>query len=250
MLPALFEQPVQETGPALASDHAAAKLAGGVPLLRGEQVLLDIKALVRRWHRVCAAVEHRQDSEAAKALAEAVRRNRLDLAALAREALAGRPEGVHAAAEQLDVDPGLTATVLRLALFPALVSVNSALASLRGDSRWDRGYCPTCGSWPLLGEFRGLEQTRFLRCGLCAAEWEFDRLRCPFCDTRDHHQLGFLHVEGEEAKYRVAACDACRGYVKMVSSLSALSPPQLLVIDLATMHLDLAAAEQGYAPPA
>jgi FdhE protein len=124
-----------------------------------------------------------------------------------------------------------------------------ALSPLRQNQRWQQGYCPTCGSWPLLGEFRGLEQVRFLRCGMCTAEWEFPRLCCPYCGTRDHQLLGYLHVEGEEGKHRAATCDGCRGYVKMVTTLSALDGPHLLVADLATMHLDLAAGEQAYAPP-
>ena len=111
---------------------------------------------------------------------------------------------------------------------------------------WDHGYCHVCGSVPLLGELRGLDQSRFLRCGLCAAGWEVPRLWCPFCHNRDHERLSFLHGEGEEAKYRVSLCDGCRGYVKMVSTLSALPPLHLLVADVATLHLDLAAAERGY----
>src|SRR5262249_10102073 len=106
------------------------------------------------------------------------------------------------------------------------------------------------GSWPLLAESRGLEQLRYLRCGLCATAWEGSRFRCLFCGNDDHNKLGYFHVEGEENRYRAASCDECRGYVKVVSTLSALSPPQLLVTDLATLHLDLVAAEHGYFVPA
>jgi formate dehydrogenase maturation protein FdhE len=70
-----------------------------------------------------------------------------------------------------------------------------------------------------------------------------------FCGNRDHHTLGYLHVEGEETSYRAATCEVCHGYVKMLATLSALPPLQLLVADVATLHLDLAAAERGYANP-
>jgi len=66
----------------------------------------------------------------------------------------------------------------------------------------------TCGAWPVLAEQCGLEQLRYLRCGLCASSWEADRLLCPFCITRDFHVLGYLQVEGEEPRQRVATCDA------------------------------------------
>jgi FdhE protein len=94
-----------------------------------------------------------------------------------------------------------------------------------------------------------LEQIRWLRCGLCAAQWELSRLRCPYCAGSDHRRLGYLHVEGEEGRYRAATCDECGRYTKMVSALTPLSPAQLLVTDLATVHLDLLAADQGFRPP-
>ena len=68
------------------------------------------------------------------------------------------------------------------------------------------------------------------------------------CGNREHETLGFLSREGEENRYRVATCDACRSGVKMLSTLSALPPLMLLVADAATLHLDLAAADRGYGP--
>jgi FdhE protein len=249
ILPKLYQEPVVDPIPSLTSDHIASKLAGGVPLLRGEDVQLDMQAFYRRWQFICEAVQRHQKDQAGESLAQGLRKGTLDPKALAVELFAGRPQAIRARADALDLDPGLTATVLRLALFPVLAQFNTALTLLRESVPWQQGYCPTCGSWPLLGEFRGLEQTRFLRCGLCAAAWEFPRLRCAFCGTSDHQVLGYLHVEGEEGKHRAATCDACRGYVKMVSTLGALSGPQLLVTELATMHLDLAALARNYISP-
>jgi FdhE protein len=249
VLPALYSEAVRETPPDLTPDQATAKFAGGIPLLRGETLNLDDSSFRRRWRAVCEAVRQHQGGEAPGKLAEALRRGGLDARELIQEVLAGRSEAVHARADVLGLDAGLTATVLRLTAFPVLSQVSAAWEHFRAAGRWGQGYCPTCGSWPLLGEFRGLEQLRFLRCGWCAAEWEFPRLLCPFCGTRDHQQLGYLTVEGEEAKARVAVCDACRGYVKMVTTLSALPGPRMLVADLATVHLDLTAAERGYLVP-
>jgi FdhE protein len=230
----------------LTTEEARAKLTGGIPLLRGERLPVDPKAFRPRWQRACAALEAQQPDGAAAALAEAVRRGRLDPGEMAGAVVAGRPEAVRERAGALGLDPGLASTLLRFALFPLFTALEASLVPLRAGAAWDRGYCPTCGSWPLLGEFRGLDQSRFLRCGLCASGWEVPRLWCPYCGSRDHEQLGFLHGEGEEAKYRAALCDDCRGYVKMVSTLSALPPLPLLVADAVTLHLDLAAAERGY----
>jgi FdhE protein len=246
VLPWLFVGSVRESPPALTAEHAASKLDGGMPLLRCEKLDVDPVTFRRRWRGIGIALQRHQQGDAPRALAKALRADGLVAGELAREVLAGRPEAVHARAVALGLDPALTATVLRWTLFPVFVHIRAALDPFLATTRWGRGYCPVCGSWPLLGEFRGLEQTRFLRCGLCAAVWEFPHLGCPFCGERDYRQLGYVHVEGEEGKERAATCDACKGYVKMVSSLSALGVPQLLVVDLATMHLDLATTERGF----
>jgi FdhE protein len=246
----LLAEPAPTTPPLPPPERAADKLAGGAPLLRGESVAFDGRGLSRRWAAVCAAVGRHQQGDAAAALAGAAKRGGLSVEEWAGAVVAGRAGEVHARAAALGLDAGLAATVLRFTLFPSFVSLATALEPARAGAAWGRGYCPACGSWPLLGEFRGLEQDRWLRCGLCAAGWEFPRLACPFCDNRDHHRLGHLHVEGEEGRRRAATCDECRGYVKAVATLGPLSPLGLLVADLATVHLDLAAAERGYAVPA
>jgi FdhE protein len=246
LLPRLYETAVSELAPSLDGERAAVKLASGVPLLRHERLAVDADAFRRRWLHVCGALEQHQGDETARHLAECMRHGPWQPQELVDETLAGRPEAIHARAEALGLDAGLAATVLRLTLFPVFSQINASVTPLYQGTRWSHGYCPTCGSWPLLGEFRGLEQTRFLRCGLCAADWEFARLACPFCGTRDHRQLGYFHVEGEEARQRAATCNACRGYVKMRATLTPLKPLELLVADAATLHLDLAAAERGY----
>jgi FdhE protein len=249
ILPLVFERPARESAPILTPEQALAKLSSAIPLLRGEGLLPESKSFRRRWLKVCAAVESGEAAGAAQALGAAVKHGTLDPLELAGAVLAGHPEAVLARLDRLGLDAGVGATVLRLTLFPVLARVNTLLSPLREGVRWEQGYCPTCGSWPLLGEFRGLEQLRFLRCGLCAADWEFPRMRCPFCGTQDHEALGYFHVEGKEARLRAATCSACRGYIKMATTLAPLTAPQLLVKDLATMHLDLAAAARGYGPP-
>jgi FdhE protein len=241
VLPLLFDDLVAEPVPSLTPECASIKLGGGVPLLRGEAFSLDERSFLQRWLAICGKVK-----PAGKGLARAMRSGRLNPGELLEALLSGRPETIGTQAEALGVDAELTGTVLRLTLYPVLAHVASALEPLRERVRWERGYCPVCGGWPLLGEFRGLEQTRFLRCGWCATEWEFPRLLCPFCGTRDHQLLGYFHPEGEELKWRATTCDSCRGYVKMLMTLSALSMPRLLVADIATLHLDLAAAERNY----
>jgi len=245
ILPAMFAEPTTEAPLALTLDMAQAKLRDGLPLLYGVALVIDEPALHRRWTAICAALRQTE----ADALADSVRQGKLRPTALLHGVLTTGPETLLNAIEPLGLISALAATVLRLSALPALAQITRSFADVRRGMAWDFGNCPHCGGWPLLGEARGLEQERFLRCGLCAASWQWGRLYCPFCANRDHHTLGYLHVEGEEDRYRAGTCDACRGYVKWVSTIFALSEPQLLVADLATLHLDLAAVERGFFVP-
>jgi FdhE protein len=245
-LPILYAEPVRAAVPSLSEEQATEKLSAGVPLLRGQMLDVDWPALQRRVLDLLGAVaHHRPDVVPARALAS----GEFDVAALTAAVLAGQPQAVHERAATLGLDVPLAASVLSLALFPILVTLRAGVEPLLSAASWEQGYCPICGSFPKLGEFRGLEQVRFLRCGLCAAEWQFPRLRCPGCGNRDHRRLGYLHVAGEEGKCRAATCEVCRQYLKMVSTLTPLSPLKLLVTDVATVHLDLLAADNGFSPP-
>jgi FdhE protein len=247
-LPILFGKPIRVVVPTMPQDQAAEKLRAGVPLLRGESLDMDWSKLKRRLLNLASILEPRR-ADAAPALAKAVRSEKLDLADLTATVLQGQVPALHERADALGLDVAFTASVLSLTLFPALVAIRAGLEPLLSAGSWEKGYCPVCGCFPKLSEYRGLEQTRYLRCGLCAAEWQFPRLCCPACGNRDHRQLGYLHVEGEEQKCRATTCEACRQYVKVVSTLTPLSPLQLLATDVATVHLDLLAADKGFSPP-
>ena len=239
---------------ALDAAHAAAKLAGGVPLLRGEPLVLDAAWLRERYLHLCDALLDQPAASAshtaAQALKQAVSRRVLDVHALAIEILAGDPGAVAEQAARLDLDAGLAATVLRWTVLPVLEQVAIQLQPLRQHADWQAGYCPTCGAWPLLAEQRGLEQTRLLRCGVCASEWTLERLLCPFCGSRSHTDIAYLYEEAQEAAQRAVTCERCHCYYKALATLVPLTTPQLLVADLATVHLDLIVLDRAYAPPA
>lgn len=240
---------------ALDPAHAALKLQAGVPLLRGEALPLDATDLRARYVRLCDALSGLAARDAdprrrsALGLREAVERGEFDVHALAIDVLAGDPGTVAVAAAQRDLDAELAATLLRWTLLPLLQQWTRETEPSQQATTWNRGYCPTCGAWPLLAEQRGIEQTRYLRCGLCASSWTINRVRCPFCDSRTPADLGYLYDETTEATQRVLTCERCHHYCKSVATLVPLSPPLLLVTDLATLHLDLIALDRAYMPP-
>jgi FdhE protein len=172
----------------------------------------------------------------------------LDIAALVTAALSGQADAIRERAAALGLGGELVCTLLRFSLFPTLEQLAARLVPLHALAPWRQGYCPTCGSWPLLGEYRGLDQARYLRCGLCATEWPVDRVLCPFCGCRDHQALGYLHVE-EDQQNRVATCEQCRCYNKTIATLTAIPAIELALDDLGTIHLDMVALERGYVAP-
>lgn len=171
----------------------------------------------------------------------AIRKGTVDLLAWALDSLADRPESVDDRARALDIPPEFARSVLRLALLPTLARLSARLAPLRPEGLWTRGDCPNCGGPPSLAESRGLDQRRFWRCGLCAADWDGERLRCPFCGETDHRRLDYRFAEGEQDRYRLSRCESCGGQLKVISTLAPIPAPGLLVAELATVHLDLSA---------
>jgi FdhE protein len=244
-----FADPPRAAAPQITRERAAEKLRDGVPLLRGEPLSLDMPAVEKLMLRLCKAIRAQaQAPGAADQIAADNDRGALRAEALARAALDGEVATIYERAAEPGVDGAMLGSIVRWSLFPALLPLATELAKLQSAGVWGHGYCPICGSWPLLGEHRGLEQARFLRCGLCAASWPVDRIMCPYCETRDHQQLSYLHVEGADQQ-RAVTCDNCQGYIKVLASLAPIPAAELAVHDVATLHLDMVALERGYAAP-
>ena len=112
---------------------------------------------------------------------------------------------------------------------------------------WAHGYCPFCGGYPGMGEIRE-EGKRILHCPLCATEWDFPRLQCPYCLNEDQEKLTYFQVEGE-AGYRVDICLLCRRYLKTVDVRERAEDLNWEVEDYLTLHLDHLAQEEGYTRP-
>ena len=151
-------------------------------------------------------------------------------------------------AAELDADGEALQAVAALLAVPFLQACHRQWGALLSES-WVEGYCPVCGSWPAFGEVRGIERTRCLRCGRCGAAWHARTLHCPFCATNDHDQLVTLvpHQPGMNAV--IEACRRCRGYLKTFTKLQGCPPGEVMLEDLASVELDVAALEQGYSRP-
>jgi ribosomal protein S27AE len=170
----------------------------------------------------------------------------LDLPAVWAALALGDWRRIELIAAGLKLDPELLRLLAQNSLKPALRVWAQRLKSTVDLDHWRGGQCPMCGSPPLLAEIQGKEGARRLRCGMCGADWGYPRLQCAFCGNKDHKSLGYISVEGEEEKYRLQTCDACRGYLKVVVTYDPTPVDLLPVEDLATLHLDLIANEREY----
>ena len=142
-------------------------------------------------------------------------------------------------------DADACAAVLSLSAKPLLHACRRLCAQAVAQS-WQQGYCPICAGWPAFAEVRGVERTRYLRCGDCGHGWPALALKCAYCGTTDHDALESLVPEQRTATASVEVCNRCRGYLKVFTTLRGASPAQVLVRALASAEFDLAALELGY----
>lgn len=179
---------------------------------------------------------------------KAVKRVRLNYAELFKASLHQDHDALGQIAADLAVAADALQVIAALVSVPFLQACNRRLRSAISQS-WIEGYCPVCGSWPAFAEVRGIERSRYLRCGRCGAEWQLHCLSCPYCGMSDHTQLVSLVPEKTGSNCVIDACKRCLGYVKTFTTLQGNPPAKIMLDDLATVNFDLAALEQGYKRP-
>ena len=220
---------------------------GGRPLLDGAVISVAPK-LIERWVRHLLALAAAAGTEV-EPLANAVGAGRLNPSLLFETAVSQDVDRFHDIARVERDYRGVLRGLASLIAMPMLQTCWRAWAE-RVPTDWTYGYCPVCGGWPALAEIRGLDGARHLRCGCCGSDWRTEWLRCPFCGEGDHETLGSLvSPEGLERE-SIEVCDVCRGYVKTITTLTAIRPDDVLLHDLATLPLDMAALERDYRRPA
>ena len=167
---------------------------------------------------------------------------------LFRAALCQDTETIQQIGRDRGVDVKAFHGVAELLAIPFLQACGRRLA--RSDAaNWLEGYCPLCGAWPALAEVRGIERARYLRCGRCGDEWRVHGLQCPFCEMNDHEQLVSLVPQNGDSGRAIEACKRCAGYVKSFTMLQGADKLGVMINDLASVDLDMAAIEQGYRRP-
>jgi len=148
-------------------------------------------------------------------------------------------------AEELEESFDLIELFLEESLRPDLELIAEKYGAIVAGSDWSEGYCPICGKEPKIGELKEEEGRRYLFCNQCGYEWSFVRIKCPFCGNEEQQSLAFFTVEGDE-RYRVDVCNECKRYIKIIDFRETKQEANLDVEDIATLHLDMLAYEEGY----
>ena len=219
------------------------------PLLTAATIAVD-ESDIASWLEHLLDLASRANNDA---LANLIRLNKGAVrgcsSALLRASVDGNYRQINEFARALDVDSEGFRAVVELTPLPLMQACRRCWSTLIREN-WSAGYCPVCGAWPAFAEEQGIERIRVLRCARCGAGWRSECLRCPYCATTEHAKLTSLVLGAAHDTWRIDACTVCLGYVKTMLVLQGCAPEEILLEDLATVELDIAAGDAGYVRPA
>jgi FdhE protein len=226
----------------------AAKMTGGLPLIDFSSITGNLSEPREYFLALLEIAEKRSPGET-KEMARKIRENELDFTALIYESFNPLPLEEEAAAdadeEEAEDDFDLIELFIEESIRPALEKVVERFGDAVGKSEWAEGYCPICGREPKIGEIRDDEGSRYLFCNQCGYEWHYQRIRCPFCGNEEQQTLAYFTIE-EDERYRVDVCNECKRYIKIIDFRNSKEKADLDVEDIATLHLDMLANDEGY----
>jgi len=213
------------------------------PLIQVEEMRFDPEAGEGLFGNLCRiAVDCRSQLSGS---AQILSRHLTEAAPLFQGFLGGDETRLKQAAAALGVEADALSFFLYHSLRPAICRCEQNLAGFLVDElSWEKGYCPICGSPPALARLEADGQ-RFLFCSFCWHRWPARRAACPYCGCGDPVRLSYRYSE-EEPEYRLELCEACRKYVKTVDGRNLARSVYPPLEQVATLHLDLKAAEAGY----
>ena len=236
---------IEDDGRALSRGLAeSSSSAENVPLLQGQTLVVDAADIGRLLQELAAVAK----AEGGPALAS-YRPSAAEALELIAAAIRQDSKALESLAVVQKIPPGVLGSLAHLASVSVLQQCAGQIEH-QLPQHWREGYCPLCGAWPILAERRGLDRSRRLRCGRCAADWEVAWLYCIYCGETDHNRLGSLATDERGEQDKVETCGTCRGYLKSLPSLQGFSPLELLLHDLETIELDLVALDRDYRRPA
>jgi FdhE protein len=219
----------------------------GFSLIKKEDFPLDIDASAGLFQALCEigkeANLHMAEQE--KKIQTMVEKNKIDLKKLLKEGL--KEKRIEKVADEFGLDKEVLVFLVQNSIRPSIEAGMEQLRSEVNPETWLKGYCPICGSLPSLSLLKEEVGKRYLLCSYCGYQWRTDRISCPFCNNKEQGSLQYFYGEGEET-YRIDLCDKCHQYIKLID-LRNMGESDLILEDLATLHLDILASQKGYKRP-
>ncbi len=216
----------------------------GFPLLSRGEFALDVSEASALFESLCTAIKHANETiETTIEILEGA----FSISALRREELLRHHADdayLDGIARDFDVESGVLRFLIHASILPSLRSHAEAIKKHLDLEKWLRGYCPICGSSPLIALLSGEGRRSFI-CSFCGTEWPGERLKCPHCETTDHTKLHYFCAEEDEG-HRVDVCDNCNRYIKTVDCRKLDYEPDPILEDVTTIHLDILATEKGF----
>lgn len=231
----------------ISEEMLAIKANESFPLINMSEFAIDQKAFRALLIGICNIAKGSGVDMAgsAEAILNAINRKKLDANMLFSSLLNEDESFFEKAANELEIEKKVIAFITYNSMKPSLSLCAEQLSIyLDKNNPWEKGYCPVCGSSPVLSMFQG-EGERFLFCSFCWHKWSAKRIFCPFCENSDSKTLHYFFSE-EEKEYRTDLCDKCKKYIKTVDTRKAeriFYPP---LEQIATLHLDIKAKEMGF----
>jgi len=219
------------------------KVAGGLPLIDFISGKFDASVPQNYFLRLMDIAEKRSPEKTQEMMAQ-LHDGVLDFEKMVRHTF--DPLSEEEFPEEKDDDFfDLVELFLEESLRPELEKIAHQYGDEISKLGWSEGYCPICGKEPKIGEIKASDGRRYLFCNQCGFEWHYRRVKCPFCGNEEQHALAYFTIEGDE-RYRVDVCNVCKRYIKMVDLRDSEEEANLDVEDIATLHLDMLAYEEGY----
>ncbi len=251
---------LKETFDRIQLDAIGKRLSEGVPILSGisfgflkpalDYSLTALVPTVKACFPAIVPVLERIENEQ--------RHGALDLSHLAEEYLRGGLKGFREAAPATELDRQGLGFVIQLTLSAVLQSLAPSLANRAAGIRWDRGYCPICGSLPFISYLSQPPNTpseflvggggqRYLHCALCGHDWHVRRQLCAACE-KDYSDQHMYFNMAEAAGERIDICPHCAHYLPCIDLREAELAPHLDTMAVGLAHLDMLAQEKGFTP--
>lgn len=225
----------------------------GLPALRNETIAIP-PSLGNALPALCNTLVSGGAGDSILHIRDAILHGHIDAGSLLSVSLARNQKAIRTSALHMGFSPDLLWLLGELASSPLAYRLQRKLlkqaarsADLQvGLRQWDRGYCPSCGSWPAFVEL--VDGVRALRCSFCALSWAGPSHRCIYCGNAGNDFVTAAPDISRRSR-RVELCGQCGGYTKVLE-VSAPTPfPLLAVEDLASMDLDEGAMSREYGRP-